>query len=132
MRWSFPADLRAPAAAREVAREFAIARGADPDVVDAIALCVSEAVTNAVVHAYRNSARRGRVKLEAYEDDEGCLWFHVRDSGDGLSPRPDSPGLGLGLPIISQTATGMALRTPEEGGTEIVMQFHADRLARRA
>jgi serine/threonine-protein kinase RsbW/stage II sporulation protein AB (anti-sigma F factor) len=77
------------------------------------------------VHAYRDIAELGDVHIDAYVDDEGCLWFHVRDSGHGLAPRPDSPGLGLGLGlgIISQTATEMAVRTPKEGGTEIIMQF---------
>jgi anti-sigma regulatory factor (Ser/Thr protein kinase) len=111
------------AAARRAAREFAVAHGAAPDAVAAIALCVSEAVTNVVLHAYRDAAQMGNVEVRAYTDDEGSLWFHVRDGGRGLEPRPDSPGLGLGLPIISQTANGMAVRTPEEGGTEIVMQF---------
>jgi anti-sigma regulatory factor (Ser/Thr protein kinase) len=96
-----------------------------PETVAAIALCISEAVTNVVMHAYRNATVVGDVELRAYEDEDGCLWFHVRDGGHGLTPRADSPGLGVGLPIISQTASGMAVRTPEEGGTEIVMQFHA-------
>jgi serine/threonine-protein kinase RsbW/stage II sporulation protein AB (anti-sigma F factor) len=97
--------------------------GVSPETLDAIAVCVSEAVTNVVMHAYRDRSEAGLVELTAYVDDDGSLWIHVRDQGHGLAPRPDSSGLGIGLPIISQMATAMAVRTPEEGGTEIVMEF---------
>jgi anti-sigma regulatory factor (Ser/Thr protein kinase) len=41
-------------------------RGADPETRAAIALCVSEAVTNAIVHAYRHSDAPGVVEVEAH------------------------------------------------------------------
>lgn len=129
MRWTHTAQPRAPRIAREFARTFAAARGADAETLAAVALCISEAVTNAVMHAYRDRERPGSVEIYAYEDEDGSLWFHVRDDGHGLAPRADSPGLGVGLPIISQTASAMAIRTPEEGGTEIVMQFNVRRAA---
>jgi len=128
-RWIFRAALDAPSRARQAARTFATARTVDGELIAAVALCVSEAVTNAVLHAYREKDTPGPIEMTAYEDDEGCLWFSVRDDGQGLTPRPDSPGLGLGLPIISQTAAAMDVRTPEQGGTEIVMQFHLRRSA---
>ena len=121
--WTFPAALEAPRRAREAARTFAAAREADRETVAAVVLCISEAVTNAVLHAYRDRDDPGAIEMTAFEDDDGSLWFGVRDDGHGLAPRPDSPGLGLGLPIISQTAARMEVRTPEEGGTEIVMHF---------
>ena len=37
--------------------------------------------------------------------------------------RSDSPGLGLGLPLISQTARELDVRTPRGGGTELLMRF---------
>lgn len=123
MKWTDRAVETTPAAARQIAREFAAAHGASKAAVAAIMLCISEAVTNVVMHAYRDLPEPGDVEVEAYEDDDGYLWSHVRDDGHGLAPRTDSPGLGVGLPIISQTAISMAVRTPEEGGTEIVMQF---------
>lgn len=128
-RWTFAAALDAPSRARQVARTFAAARTVDGELIAAVALCVSEAVTNVVLHAYREQDTPGPIEMTAYEDDEGGLWFSVRDDGQGLTPRPDSPGLGLGLPIISQTAAAMDVRTPEDGGTEIVMQFHPRRSA---
>jgi anti-sigma regulatory factor (Ser/Thr protein kinase) len=120
--WMFPAAAEAPSLARRSARAYAVRQGADVDTVAAIALCVSEAVTNVVVHAYREADEPGEVELEARKRD-GYLCFYVRDQGQGLSPRVDSPGIGLGLPVIADSATSLEVRRPERGGTELVMRF---------
>jgi serine/threonine-protein kinase RsbW len=85
-------------------------------------VCVTEAITNAVVHAYRHHDRPGRVDMEA-EVDGDSLWVRVRDQGRGLEPRLDSPGLGLGLPLIAQLSASSEIVSPEHGGTEIIMRF---------
>ena len=54
MQWTFPAEAPTPSKARAVARAFAAESGADADTLAAVALCVSEAVSNVVVHAYRD------------------------------------------------------------------------------
>jgi serine/threonine-protein kinase RsbW/stage II sporulation protein AB (anti-sigma F factor) len=67
-----------------------------------VAMVVSEALTNAVVHAYRDR-EPGHVRLAA--SVEGMvLTLVVADDGVGLSPRVDSPGLGVGLAIIRRLA----------------------------
>ena len=108
--------------ARAAARAFAAESGADADTLAAVALCVSEAVSNAVVHAYRESERPGEVEVEANRPN-GFLCLLVRDHGCGLAPRTDSPGLGLGLPLIAESASSLEVRTPGGGGTEIRMRF---------
>lgn len=40
-----------------------------------------------------------------------------------LEPRIDSPGLGLGLPLISQISASSQIVSPEDGGTEVIMRF---------
>src|SRR4029077_13132247 len=90
--------------------------GADVDTVAAVALCVSEAVANVVVHAYREADRPGEVEVEARRPN-GYLCLYVRDRGQGLAPRVDSPGLGLGLPLIADIATSIEVRRPDSGGT---------------
>jgi anti-sigma regulatory factor (Ser/Thr protein kinase) len=48
----------------------------------------------------------------------------VTDDGHGMSPRPDSPGLGLGLPLIASLADKMEIRSPERGsGVAIWVRF---------
>jgi serine/threonine-protein kinase RsbW len=74
------------------------------------------------VHAYRHDDRPGRVEVEV-ELDGDWLWVRVRDQGRGLEPRLDSPGLGLGLPLIAQLSASSEIVSPEQGGTEIIMRF---------
>jgi serine/threonine-protein kinase RsbW len=122
MLWTFTADAPAPSKARAAARAFAAEEGADADTLAAVALCVSEAVSNAVVHAYRERERPGEVELEVKRPN-GYLCLLVRDHGCGLAPRTDSPGLGLGLPLIAESASSLEVRTRGDGGTEVLMRF---------
>jgi anti-sigma regulatory factor (Ser/Thr protein kinase) len=120
--WTLPARLEAPSVARRLARGFAAEHDADEDTVAAVALCVSEAVANVVVHAYRDADQPGDVEIEAHKPN-GYLCVYVRDRGQGMTPRLDSPGLGLGLPVIAQSATALEVRRSPTGGTELAMRF---------
>jgi serine/threonine-protein kinase RsbW/stage II sporulation protein AB (anti-sigma F factor) len=40
-----------------------------------------------------------------------------------MTPRPDSPGLGLGLPLMTRLADAVQISTHPEGGTEVRMTF---------
>jgi serine/threonine-protein kinase RsbW/stage II sporulation protein AB (anti-sigma F factor) len=92
--------------------------GVAPDV----ALAVSEAITNAVLHAYRGD-RAGEVRVVACAEP-GRLVVVVRDYGCGMSPNPDSPGLGLGLAVIGRLANELNIERPDEGGgTRLRMCF---------
>ena len=46
----------------------------------------------------------------------------VSDAGVGLTPRPDSPGLGLGMPLMA-TVTSRFRAVSRAAGTEIHMAF---------
>jgi anti-sigma regulatory factor (Ser/Thr protein kinase) len=90
-------------AMRTTIQEFA-ARHAVPDKVRAsLALAVTEACTNAVLHAYLDAPEPGDVEVQAYVSD-GEVVLQVSDEGRGMKPRTDSPGLGMGLPLIAQMA----------------------------
>jgi anti-sigma regulatory factor (Ser/Thr protein kinase) len=85
-----------------------------------IKLAVTEACTNAVVHAYPDG--EGPLEVAAHVLDSQLLLV-VRDQGRGIVPRTDSPGLGLGLPLIATLAEALELGTDDEGRTEIRMTF---------
>ena len=88
---------------------------------DAIGLVVSEAVTNAVVHAYRDRERPGAVHVSACFDEEG-IEVCVADDGIGLRPRSDSPGVGLGMPLIADLADRVVI-SQMHPGTRITAHF---------
>jgi anti-sigma regulatory factor (Ser/Thr protein kinase) len=94
-----------PEARRRVS-EIARERGLSPDVRKRVALAVTEATSNVVTHAYREQAECGELRVEAYVDGE-ALVVVVSDDGCGLTPRHDSPGLGLGLPLMARLATSL-------------------------
>jgi serine/threonine-protein kinase RsbW len=101
---------------------FARGLGADDDVVQSVLLAVSEAMTNAVVHGFADRDAPGTLTVVAVaQDDAMCVV--VRDDGDGMRARADSPGLGIGLPLMTQLAQSLEFRENPDGGTEVAMRF---------
>ena len=87
-----------------------------------IKLAVTEACTNVVVHAYPD--HEGPMIVQADVDSAAHrLTVVVADEGRGIVPRPDSPGLGLGLPLIATLAESLELDSPGNGRTEVRMTF---------
>jgi stage II sporulation protein AB (anti-sigma F factor) len=85
-----------------------------------VKLAVSEAVTNAVLHAYRDRPP-GRIRLRAQVIRQQLL-VTVSDDGAGLTPNPSANGLGLGLSIIGKVASDVRVRSSERG-TSVAMAF---------
>jgi anti-sigma regulatory factor (Ser/Thr protein kinase) len=100
--------------------------GLDEGQVHDVALAVSEAATNAVVHGYRGEAGTIHVSASMSESE---LTIVISDKGPGLVPRTDSPGLGLGLPIIASLASRVELVSEGEG-THVHMVFLRPRATR--
>ena len=121
-RLSFAATPDCVGDVRHAASAFARANGADERTQQNVALAVSEAASNVVVHAYRDQDGPGEIHLELHLDGRD-LWVVVSDRGMGISPRTDSPGLGLGMPLIANLAEHLEVGTPAEGGTEVRMRF---------
>lgn len=91
-----------------------------------VLLAVTEACTNVVQHAYREAPLSdGEIEISA-ECVTSELTIAVRDRGLGFSPRVDSPGLGLGLPVIAALTQNVEIRPIPPSGTEVVMTFVLD------
>ena len=125
-----PVHLRVLAVADQVATvrravlESAKAHGIGPAPRDDIALAVSEACTNVVMHAYRGAAAPGPQAVDAYRDN-GEFFVVVCDEGTGIGPRTDSPGLGLGLGLIGGLAQRLEISSHDPVGAKITMIFAA-------
>jgi anti-sigma regulatory factor (Ser/Thr protein kinase) len=121
--------VAAPSAIAQLRQElahFAQGAGASPETRDAVKLALSEALTNVVVHAYVGT-QPGPMIVEAWTDEHGHLLVLVRDEGVGMVPRPDSPGLGLGLSIMAQMADEVRVANrPDRTGTLVSMRFSLD------
>jgi serine/threonine-protein kinase RsbW len=117
----FPAQADQVRLARREVEAYAREHGAvDPA---GIALAVSEAVTNAVIHAYVDRPVPGDVEVLAERHPDDGLEVHVCDEGRGMMPRSDSPGLGVGLPLVAKLAQRFRVETRPTGGTAVSMVF---------
>jgi serine/threonine-protein kinase RsbW/stage II sporulation protein AB (anti-sigma F factor) len=88
-----------------------------------VMLVVSEALTNAALHAYVGMAS-GPVALVA-SVSSGSLRVTVTDEGRGMVPRTDSPGLGvgLGLGLMARLTDAFEINSPGGRGTEVCVSF---------
>jgi serine/threonine-protein kinase RsbW len=93
----------------------------DEETLSNIRLAVTEACTNVVVHAYPEG-HEGPLEVLATLREER-LEVVVRDEGPGIAPRADSPGLGLGLPLIASLTESVQLGRDREERTEVRMTF---------
>jgi anti-sigma regulatory factor (Ser/Thr protein kinase) len=129
-RWqkTWPARAEHVGAARKAASAAAHAAGAAREVRDAVGIAVSEAVTNVILHGYRKPPPGEFVLKLEVEDD--ALRVTVRDDGVGMQPRTESPGAGLGLPLIANVTQSFSVSAVPDGGTEVCMTFPLQERAR--
>ena len=104
----------------------------DPAVDDLADLrtAVSEAVTNAIVHAYPD--RLGTITLTVKLYDNGCVWVRVRDKGCGIpdveqamEPLYTTGGeerSGLGLSVMQSFTDKLRVRSVPGKGTTVTME----------
>src|SRR6202167_5456013 len=121
MQLALPARADNIAIVRHAFGALGEAYGLDDQTLSDIRLAVTEACTNVVVHAYPDG-HEGPMEVIASRD-EGTLTVLVRDWGRGIGPRPDSPGLGLGLSLIAALADSVQLAHGDIEHTEVRMTF---------
>ncbi len=102
-----------------------------------IKTAVSEAVTNAIVHAYPDCLGRIVMRLRLF--DGGVLEIQVKDSGVGIpdvdkarTPLFTTGGeerSGMGFTIMESFMDGLKVRSQPDKGTTVTMR---KRIARRA
>jgi anti-sigma regulatory factor (Ser/Thr protein kinase) len=129
-------ELKLPARAENVAvvrhafGGFAEALSVDEQTLADIKLAITEACTNVVIHAYEDDVD-GCLEVDASINGRS-LAVVIRDEGRGIVPRPDSPGLGLGLPLIATLAESLELGKDDDDRTEVRMTFSLDESAEAA
>ena len=109
-----------PAARRAVVGWLRAMQTTDPPLGE-IEVVLAEALNNAVMHAYAGDPPgevRVRVVLHPREVE-----VVVEDDGRGMLPRPDSRGLGLGLPLIAMLSERLDVASEPGAGTRVSTTF---------
>lgn len=127
-----PAIGKNEAFARNVVASFAVECSPTIEEINDIKTAVSEAVTNAVVHAY--DSEYGEIQLECNIDiDTRALCVCVRDNGKGINnieeamqpfftTAPDDERSGMGFTIIQTFMDEMRVESELGKGTSVYMK----------
>jgi serine/threonine-protein kinase RsbW len=122
IRRTLPAVPSTVTALRTAVAAFVTEAGLGEPLLTGVKLAVSEAVTNVVMHAYIDAEQPGEVRLVASLEGDRVNVI-VSDDGCGMTPRLDSPGLGVGLPFIAHATDTLDIQHGDGGGTELRMSF---------
>ncbi len=85
-----------------------------------VKIAVSEAVGNAVMHAFRGRDP-GTIRIHGRRDRDRLL-ITVADDGTGMRPNLNSTGLGLGISLITKLASDVRFDSSSRGMT-VSMSF---------
>jgi anti-sigma regulatory factor (Ser/Thr protein kinase) len=113
MMTDLPRDPLSPGQARQVTRQALAGWGFSPDSDFAYGcvLCVSEAVTNAVVHG------RGSIRLTLSLADDRSVSVAVHDDGPMIPAQRRNPEHGRGLEIIARVTGSLEIIPDATGKT---------------
>jgi anti-sigma regulatory factor (Ser/Thr protein kinase) len=121
--WHVQASAEIVPDLRRIVVAFAARFTTDAEVLGDIARAVSEALSNAVLHAYDEGAH-GLVHVVA-DVEEGAIEVIVADGGLGFRPG-ESAGAGLGLALVAASTSRFEVNQLHPSGTEIWMRFELD------
>jgi serine/threonine-protein kinase RsbW len=86
-----------------------------------VALVLTEAAANVVVHAYAGAPPGLLYTVAALSGPS--LSLHVFDRGRGMVPNAHSPGLGVGLALMAHLTDGLDIVPNGEGGVTVTALF---------
>lgn len=117
-----PAEPESVALARQMVRGIVDALDWGEESRTDISIAVTEACTNAVLHAYPHGDG-GEYEVHAWVEPDQLV-VAVRDRGRGITPAVTSPaaGLGLGLPLMLAIGDEVTFSS-DDGVTEVRMTF---------
>lgn len=131
MKIIFPAMSKNEALARSCVAAFAAQ--ADPTVEELtdIRSAVSEAVTNAIVHGYRES--EGDITLTLKLTENNCMYIKVADKGCGIADikkameplyttSPEEERAGLGFAVMEAFTDSLKVTSRIGKGTAVTMK----------
>lgn len=131
IKFSMPSLSVNEGAARAAVSSFLVQ--ADPTVEELsdIRTAVSEAVTNSIVHGYRNSS--GRIELTVRLLAEREIYIRIKDSGCGIADvkqameplfttAPEEERSGLGFSVMESFMDRLTVKSKLGKGTTVTMR----------
>ena len=123
------ADLANLAAVRRFVETTSAALGAGAAVVSDLKLAVDEAVTNIIIHGYKQSS--GSIEI-GIDKDEAAIVVRLKDNAVEFNPcfraKPDleaimetETGGGFGIHMIKNAVDKIQRRVPIAGGNELTL-----------
>lgn len=121
-----PARAGAIREVRDEVGRCGIRLGMSANRIGELKTIVTEALDNAVLHAYDEEG--GTIEITVMRHSPAELEVVVRDFGSGIFPRPDSetPSLRMGLPIIGALSSGFCLESRRGEGTTLTARVPVD------
>jgi serine/threonine-protein kinase RsbW len=105
---------------RRAASAAAAEHGLGARALESLELAVSEALTNVVLHAYRDEP--GPMSVEV-ESDAEVVRVTVADDGGGIAAQAEHRGPGMGLGILASAADFCEIRSRRGSGVEVMLGF---------
>ena len=132
MKLEFDANSQNEAFARMAVSVFAASLDPTVEEISDLRVVISEAVTNAVVHAYKN--RGGKIILSATLYSDRYLKLKIQDKGCGIAEpdrcleplyTTDTTGErgGMGFPIMQAMSDSFRMKTAVGVGTTLYIGF---------
>lgn len=131
MKFTIPAMSRNEALARSCIAAFAAS--ADPTVEELsdIRSAVCEAVTNSIVHGYKNG--KGDITVTLKLTEEHCLYIKISDKGCGIedvkkamtplyTTAPEEERAGLGFAVMEAFTDSLRVTSRVGKGTTVIMK----------
>lgn len=131
-RVRFPALSRNEGLSRSAAAAFALQCDPTVEEIAAIKTAVSEAVTNAIVHGYRDGSGDVEMTMRLYSD--GVLYIRVKDRGRGIpdvaaamqpaftTAPEDEERSGLGFTMMESFMDKVRVRSAVGSGTSVYLE----------
>ena len=131
IKFTMPSLSVNESAARAVVSSFLIQTDPTVEELSDIRTAVSEAVTNAVVHAYRETC--GNIELTVKLLREREIYIRVKDKGCGISDvdkameplyttAPEEERSGLGFSVMESFMDKLTVRSMPGKGTTVTMR----------
>lgn len=129
MKMIFPSLSENERLARVAVGGFISSKNPRIDELNDIKTAVSEAVTNCIVHAYRDTV--GLIELTAKLTDDG-VYIKIRDKGCGIedvkrameplyTTLPDEERSGLGFSVMESFTDSVTVKSKLGSGTTVVL-----------